>query len=140
MSAIGRLLAGVSGLVLVLSGVLFFVHSAQPPTWPAHMKSVPGFYVTVHKILNIATGAVAMARLGHTSMAVACLLDRLSTATGHCEQHILCGLATVLWRDAGRTNLAVGFLNHAGRIDPDSAAAEKAFRLLRVITEHTAGR
>lgn len=79
---------------------------------------------------STATGADAIARLGYSSVALACLLDGLERTNDGSAQHLLCTIAIILWRDLGDRDKATRCLEDAIAIDPDSETAGKARRVL----------
>ena len=54
-----------------------------------------------------AKGADAISRLGHPSVALGCLFDRLETAEDESAQYLLCGIGTMLLKDMNRRDEAI---------------------------------
>mgnify|MGYP001577144848 CR=1 FL=1 len=79
-------------------------------------------------------GADAMARLGHSSVALGCLLDSLESASDESAQHLLRGIGTILWKDMNEPEKAARCFEGAIAIRPESAAATRARRLLESLS------
>lgn len=77
-----------------------------------------------------AKGTDAIARLGHWSVALGCLLDTLETSEDESAQHLMCGIGAILWKDMGEQDKARKCLERAISIQPGSEAADRARRIL----------